>query len=317
MRVLVTGVTGFAGGHLAESLAAGHGFELCGLSRRGRWPAHWQHLASQVALHACDLSDTARVEKCLRQFQPQRIFHLAGYAQVGPSFHDADAAWSGNLTATRCLYEAVGRWGGRPRIVAVSSGMVYGDPFSAGATFVEDCPLRPASPYAASKAAADLVSYQVTRFPGLEVVRARPFNHIGPRQAADFAVAHFAQQIAAIERGRQPAILSTGNLAPVRDFTDVRDTVSAYALLMEAGVSGEAYNIASGHTFSIREVLNRLLALARRPIQIREQPQLLRAVDQPAICGDSGKIRRLTRWEPRFSLDQTLADTLAYWRQEA
>jgi GDP-4-dehydro-6-deoxy-D-mannose reductase len=315
MRVLVTGVTGFAGGHLAEALVGTPGVQLLGWSRHGTWPADLNHLAGRVALEACDLSNLDQVESALRRIQPDRIVHLAGYAQVGASFREADAAWAGNLTATRHLFKAIAVWGGRPRILAVTSGMIYGDPQVPDQVLTEESPLRPANPYAASKAAADLVGYQATRFPGLEVVRARPFNHIGPRQSPQFAVAHFAKQIADAEKGRRPAVVETGNLLPRRDMTDVRDMVRAYCMLLEAGLSGEAYNIASGQAVSMQTILDRLLALSRVAIEIRQQPQLVRAVDQAAICGDSAKLRRLTGWAPRFSLDQTLAATLAFWRE--
>src|SRR5436309_2574138 len=240
MRVLLTGVTGFAGTWLAEALLAQGGQELFGLSRGGRWPDEARHLEGRVALRACDLGDVAAVEAVLRDVRPGRVFHLAGYPHVGRSFQEPDAAWQGNLSATRCLYEAVVRWGGRPRVLAVGSGMIYGDPDRPDQVFREDSPLRPTSPYAASKAAADLVGYQVTRSHNLDVVRARPFNHIGPRQSPQFAVANFARQLAEIRRGLRPPLLETGDLGAHRDLTDVRDVAMAYVLLMARGHTGAA-----------------------------------------------------------------------------
>jgi GDP-4-dehydro-6-deoxy-D-mannose reductase len=248
--------------------------------------------------------------------RPARIYHAAGYAQVGQSFHEPDAAWDGNLTATRRLYEAVVRWGGQPRILFVGSGLVYGDGPEPGQPQDEQCPLCPVSPYGASKAAADLVSYQYTRDPGLDIVRARPFNHIGPRQVPQFAVAHFAKQLVAIERGEGPAVLQTGNLSPQRDLTDVRDTVSAYLLLLERGRSGEAYNVGCGHSYSMQTVLERLLELAGLRVEVRQRAELVRPTDPAVIRVDASKLRRETGWQPRYSLDQTLADTLAYWREQ-
>jgi GDP-4-dehydro-6-deoxy-D-mannose reductase len=310
---LVTGVTGFAGGYLAEALLA-RGDRVFGLSRRAVWPSVWAHLSGQVDLQALDLCDGAALERLLRDVQPTHIYHLAGYAQVGQSFREPDAAWDGNLTATRRLYEAVTRWGGRPRILFVGSGLVYGDGEEPGRPLDEDCALQPTSPYAASKAAADLVSYQYTRNPGLDIVRARPFNHIGPTQSPQFAVAHFAQQLVTIERGQGPAVLETGNLTPQRDLTDVRDTVAAYVLLLEKGRMGEAYNIGCGQSYSMQKVLDRLLAQAGRTVQVRKRAELVRPTDLALVLVDAGKLRRTTGWEPRYSLDQTLADTLAYWR---
>ena len=214
--------------------------------RRPVWPEHWRHLADRVSLHGCDLAIRPAVEALLRQIRPDRVYHLAGYARTGQSYQEPDAAWAGNLEATRNLYEAIVHWGGRPRILHVSSGLVYGHPHSADALVDETSPLQPASPYAASKAAADLAAFQYSRSPGLAIVRARPFNHTGPRQSAEFAVPNFARQIVAIEQGRQPPRVETGNLDSHRDLTDVRDMVRAYLLLMERGKAGEVYNVGSG-----------------------------------------------------------------------
>src|SRR5262249_23646066 len=150
--------------------------------------------------------------------------------------------------------------------------------------------------------------------PGLDIVRVRPFNHIGPRQSAHFAVASFARQIAAIERGRQPPVLETGNLTPRRDLTDVREVVAAYLLLRAKGRTGEAYNVGSGTTHAMQEVLDRLRALSRVPIEVRQRPDLVRATETKAVRADATRLRQQTGWAPRYTLDQTLADTLAYWR---
>jgi GDP-4-dehydro-6-deoxy-D-mannose reductase len=251
MRHLITGVTGFAGGHLAELLLQRGQDEVFGLSLLDDWPKEWKHLQGRVHLYKADLCTEAQVETILRQVQPERIYHLAGYAQNGGSFKDPEKAWKGNLAATRTLYEAILRWGGRPRILFVGSGLIYGDPESTEPSYDEKCLLCPTSPYAASKAAADLASYQYACAPGLDIVRARPFNHIGPRQAPGFVVADFARQLAMIEQGQKAPVLETGNLTPRRDLTDVRDMVEAYVLLMERGRKGEAYNIGSGQAYAM------------------------------------------------------------------
>jgi GDP-4-dehydro-6-deoxy-D-mannose reductase len=313
MRILLTGITGFAGGHLAEALLAGDGAELFGVSRRGEWPVELAHLAGRVTLRGCDLGDATAVDALVREASPEQVYHLAGYAHAGQSFKEPEAAWHDNLHATRNLYQGLDRCGLRPRILYVGSGLVYGDMSAPSACPDEDAVLRPASPYAASKAAADLASYQYTRSPGLAVVRARPFNHIGPRQSPRYAVAHFAQQIAAIEQRRQPPVLETGNLAPVRALADVRDVVRAYVLLMERGRVGEAYNV-SGESVAMQEVLDRLLALARVPVEVRQRADLVRGVETAALYGDCRKLCRETGWQRRHSLDDTLADTLDYWR---
>jgi GDP-4-dehydro-6-deoxy-D-mannose reductase len=316
MRILVTGAAGFAGGWLVEALLARGGAEVVGLNRRAAWPPELAHLAGEVPLRACDLCAAAAVEAVLREVQPTHIYHLAGYAQTGRSFDEPDAAWDGNLTATRRLYEAAARWGGRPRFLAVGSGLIYGEAGD-GRPQDERCELRLASPYAASKAAADLLGWQVTVRPGLEVVRARPFNHIGPRQSPQFAAPHFAQQVAEAERGARPPVLETGNLSPRRDLTDVRDVVAAYLLLMERGRPGEAYNVGSGEATAMQEVVDRLLALAAVKVEVRRRAELVRPTDQAVVRADASKLRRETGWAPRFTLEQTLADTLEYWRRRA
>jgi GDP-4-dehydro-6-deoxy-D-mannose reductase len=314
MPILITGATGFAGGYLAEALLADGHSDVVGLSRAGAWPAEWAHLQERVPLRACDLCDGRAVERLLRDVKPTQVYHLAGYAAPGRSFAEPDAAWAGNLTATRALYDAVVRWGGRPRILFVGSGLVYGD--GAGrAAQDEDTPFRPASPYAASKAAADLVSYQYAVSPGLDIVRARPFNHVGPRQSPQYAVPNFARQIAAIQRGERPAVLETGNLSPRRDLTDVRDVAAAYLALMRQGKTGDAYNVASGRTWAMSEVLDRLLTLAGLRVELRQRADLVRSADPNAPPVDCSRLRRDTGWQPRYPLEQTLADTLAYWRQ--
>jgi GDP-4-dehydro-6-deoxy-D-mannose reductase len=315
MRILVTGVMGFAGSHLAEALLAQKNHRVIGIARRTQWPEACRHLAAKVELHECDLCVSELVEQILRAVEPERIYHLAGYPHVGRSFQEAEAAWQGNLTATRNLYDAVARWGGRPRILFVGSGLVYGDSAAGEDGCTENDLLRPENPYAASKAAADLVSYQYTRHPGLDIVRVRPFNHIGPRQAPQFAVSNFARQLAAIERGQQPPVLQTGNLQPSRDLTDVRDVVAAYMLVMEQGRSGEAYNVGSGQSYAMQTVLERLIVLSGVSVEVRQTASLLRAADAANIRANAGKLRRETGWSPRFRLDQTLTDLLAFWRE--
>jgi GDP-4-dehydro-6-deoxy-D-mannose reductase len=314
-RVLVTGVTGFVGGYLTEALLE-RGATVFGLSRQADWPRSCAHLAGRVTLHVGDLADAPTTDRVLAEARPEQIYHLAAYAHAGKSFQEPGPAWHANLTATLALYDAVARWGGQPRILFVGSGQVYGDGASKDRPIDERCPLLPNSPYAASKAAADLASYQYTCHPGLDIIRARPFNHIGPRQSPQYAVASFARQLAAIERGQQPAVLETGDLTPQRDFTDVRDIVGAYLLLMEKGAKGEAYNVASGQSQSIQVVLDKLVSLCGVAVEVRRRADLLRARDLSVVRVDVSRLRQATGWAPRIPLARTLADTLDYWREQ-
>jgi GDP-4-dehydro-6-deoxy-D-mannose reductase len=314
MRTLITGVTGFVGGHLVESLRGEPGQQLFGLARTTDWPAAWSHLAGTLPVHAADLLDGAAVERVVREVRPDRVFHLAGYANTGKSFREPDECWAVNLTGTRTLYDAILRTDIRPRVLFASTGLVYGDPDEPGQPCNESTTLKPASPYAASKAAADVMSYQYSRTTGLPVIRVRLFNQIGPRQPADYAVANFARQIAAIEAGRMSPILETGDLSAHRDLTDVRDMVKAMRLLLEQGTPGEAYNAGRGRTWQIREVLDRVLKFARRPIEVRSKVEPGRAADTTVTRADVTKLVNLTGWQTTYDLDQSLTDILTHWR---
>lgn len=310
---LVTGANGFVGCYLVDALVS-RGERVVGVGLLPGWPPAWQRLNGSADIDVCDLADGDAIEAVVRAVQPARIYHLAGYPHAGRSFKEPDAAWSGNLTVTRRLCEAVIRWGGRPRIVFVGSGLIYGPPLDPDVPFTEDTPLRPDTPYAASKAAADLACFQYACSPGLDIVRARPFNHTGPLQAPDFAIPNFARQLAAIAAGQAPPVIETGDLTARRDLTDVRDVVAAYLLLMEKGRTGEAYNIGSGQTWSMQQVLDRMLQLVNVQVEVRRRDDLLRPTEPLSVRVDAGKLRRETGWAPRISLDQTLADTLAAWQ---
>ena len=305
MRCLVTGSNGFVGRHLVTALmAAGH--ECVGVGR--------DSVPSDIWYHVADLTSTKAAEGVLKAVRPEWVFHLAGYADNGRSYREPAAAWAGNLTVTQSLYEAVARSGLRPRILYVSSGLVYGDAGPGEHVCTEDTPLKPASPYAASKAAADLLSYQQTRSAGLDVVRVRPFNQLGPGQAADYAAANFARQVVAVERGQATAVEVRGDLNARRDLTDVRDMVRAYIRLIEVGKTGEVYYAGSGQTYRMLDVLDRLVALAGVPVTVEERMDVSRKADTAVTRADISKLRAATGWEPTYSLDQTLRDMLEDWR---
>jgi GDP-4-dehydro-6-deoxy-D-mannose reductase len=317
MRILLTGVTGFAGSWLAEALLARGGCSLVGLSRHGSWPTYCEHLAPQIPLHSCDLCSATEVESLLRAYEPEQIYHLAGYANVGKSFKEPAAAWHDNLTATLTLYDAVLRWGGGPRILTVSSGLIYGEPRSLDDVFHEERTLHPSSPYAASKAAADLASYQYFASEKLSIIRARPFNHIGPRQSPDFAVSHFARQLVEIERGTRPPLLETGDLSSERDLTDVRDVASAYVKLMDSGEPGETYNIACGTNRSMQSVLDDLVRLVGVEVQVRLRADLLRPSEPTRMRVAVDKLKARTGWTPGIALERSLRDILDDWRSRS
>ncbi|MDB5313619.1 MAG: rmd 2 [Gemmataceae bacterium] len=318
MRILITGITGFVGGHLVEALAAAGGHVLAGVGRSATWPAALAHLAGAADLHCVDLLDAPRLEAVVRLARPEWVFHLAGYANTGGSFREPDRCWEDNLSATRSLYDVIARADVRPRILYVSTGLVYGEPDDPDRACDERTTLKPASPYAASKAAGDLLSYQYTRSPGLDVVRVRLFNQIGPRQSPDYAVANFARQVAAIEAGSQPPVIETkGDLSAQRDITDVRDMVAAFPLLLERGVKGEAYNAGRGETYRIQDLLDRLVGMAAVRVEVRQAVEPGRKADTAVTRADTRKLRETTGWAPHIPLDRTLGDILNDWRAAA
>lgn len=314
-RYLVTGAVGFVGRHLLRSLATqGDAVEVVGLDRSGRWPDDCADLASRFQLMRVDLLDRPALEQVLAEVRPERVIHLAGFASPAAALRDPLAAWSGNLTATLHLFEGLVTVGLQPRVLFVGTGQVYGD-VPTGTVLTEEAPLRPNNPYAASKAAADLAGWQYFATTGLPVLRVRPFNHVGPGQSADYAVANFARQLAAMERGEQGPVLETGNLSPRRDLTDVRDVVRAYLLLLEQGEAGAAYNVASGTTVTMAEVVQRLIRLSGLQVEVRSRSDLARRVDLSVPVVDTSRLREVTGWQPTISLDQTLADVLDAWRR--
>jgi len=312
VRALVTGVSGFVGGHLCEHLAAA-GDLVVGISASGCWPAVLAHLNRSVRIERCDLTDVDESDLAglLSRKQPEVIYHLAAQSNPHASLSDPRGTWALNLGGTLNLLEAVkaAALEPRPRVILVSSGVCYGNPAPEHLPVREDCPLRPNNPYAASKAAADLLGIQHHLAHGTDVVMVRPFNHAGPRQSPTYVLAALALQVAEVEAGRK-ACVEVGNLEVVRDFTDVRDVVRGYRLLAQHGKSGEIYNLGSGRGTKLADALDHLITLARRPIEVRTDPARVRPVDQPLLVADASKLRTTTGWVPAYTIEETLSDML-------
>lgn len=317
MRVLVTGASGFVGGHLAAHLLSA-GDVMLGLSESGLWSKSTPPgIAQRVRLEPWNLATgtVAGLADLLSRKRPEAIIHLAAQSNPQRSVADPRETWTVNLFGTLNLLQALrdAAIAPAPTVVLVGSGVSYGNPAPENLPVTETCPLRPNNPYAASKAAADLLGIQHFLAHGARIVLARPFNHAGPRQSDSYALSSFAKQIAEIERGRRDRI-EVGNLQVVRDFTDVRDIVRAYRLLVEKGQPGEAYNIGTGRDDSLESLLEKLRGLARTPVEIHVDPARMRPVDQPRLLADASKLRAQTGWEPQITIEQTLADMLDYWR---
>ncbi len=313
MRSLITGAGGFAGSHLADYLlsqpATAPDVWGCDLSGQRR-PFH----SPKLQLLAVDLRDAEAARQLVERVRPDRIYHLAGQAFVGDSWARPWDTLETNMRAQLNLLEAVVAAGLRPRILVIGSAEEYGRVKPDALPVGEDSPLLPDSPYSLSKIGQDLLGLQYFLSHELSIVRVRPFNHIGPRQNHRFVAPAFASQIAAIEAGQQPPVLQVGNLSARRDFTDVRDMVRAYALALEHAIAGQVYNIGSGRSWSIQDLLDVLLSFAGASIRVEVDPARLRPVDLPELVADAGKLRECTGWAPRISFEQSLHDLLDYER---
>lgn len=296
MKALVTGAAGFVGRHLVAHLAE-HGHEVVGIDRE----------------HGVDLLDPDGLSRALADAAPDAVYHLGGWSDVGASWHEPRAAFRVNAEGTLNLLEAC-RSAAVERVLIVSSADVYGKVSLRELPLTEESPFRPVTPYAASKIAADQLGLQAWLGYGLATIRVRAFNHLGPGQTSRFVCPALAERIALNElEGRE--VVPVGNLTPRRDFTDVRDVVRAYRMLIERGEPGEAYNVCSGRDIAISELADRLIAMADRPMRLELDPSLQRPVDVPVLRGDYTKLHKATGWEPEIPLDQTLADVLDEWRR--
>jgi GDP-4-dehydro-6-deoxy-D-mannose reductase len=295
MKALVTGAAGFVGRHLVAHLEA-EGDDVVGIDRdRG-----------------IDLLDPPALTAALIDARPEAVYHLGGWSDVGASWSEPRATFRVNAEGTLNLLEAC-RAAGAPRVLVVSSADVYGKVSLRELPLTEESPFRPVTPYAASKIAADELGLQAWLGHGLEVLRARAFNHLGPGQTNRFVCPAIAERIARNEiEGRE--VVTVGNLTPRRDFTDVRDVVRAYRCLILDGEPGEAYNVCSGSDIAISDLADRLVAMAARPMRLEGDQNLQRPVDVPVLRGDFTKLHKATGWNPRIELDATLADVLDEWR---
>lgn len=283
---------------------------------RDRDPAPSAELSRRVRCHSVDLLRRRPVEELVRRVKPQWIFHLAAASSPARSWADPARTLHTNIGCQANVLAAAVTLKPAPTVLVVGSGDEYGEqPEPADRPLDEEAPLRPLTPYGVSKVGQDLLGLQYFLSHALPVVRVRPFNHTGPRQAPTFAVPGFARQLARIERGRQPPRLRVGNLDARRDFTDVRDMVRAYRLAIERGRPGEVYNLGTGRAPSLREVVDLLLPMSRVPIAVEIDPARLHAVEVRTYRCDAGKFQRLTGWRPEIPLEQTLQDTLEYWRR--
>jgi GDP-4-dehydro-6-deoxy-D-mannose reductase len=315
VRVLITGITGFVGSHLAE-YALSQGAEVFGSSRWRSKTENIDHIRDQITLVECDLRDLSSVQHLLDTAAPDLVFHLAAQSFVQASWHAPAETLTTNAISQVNLLEAIrARRAEPPKFLVVGSSEEYGLVHEDELPIKETNPLRPLSPYAVSKVTQDLMGFQYFRSYQLPIVRARAFNHEGPRRGDVFVTSNFARQIAEIETARRKPEIFVGNLKARRDYTDVRDVVRGYWLLLEQGEPGEVYNLCSGRAWAIQEVLDFVLRESTvKGISVTVDPNRLRPSDVPVLVGDASKIKRAVGWEPKIPFQQTLHDLLEYWR---
>lgn len=316
MKALITGITGFAGSHLAEYLLEHHPeVEIFG-TRRWRSPLeNITDILDKVELIDCDLRDFNSVRSALERSQPDFIFHLAAQSFVPTSWNAPTDTLDTNIIGQTNIFEAVRLVGLDPVIQIACSSEEYGLVHPHETPISETNPLRPLSPYAVSKVAQDYLGYQYFMSYGLKVIRTRGFNHTGPRRGEPFVTSNFAKQLAMIAAGEREPVMYVGNLTAVRDFTDVRDMVRAYWLAVNHAKPGEVYNIATGDGITIQELLDRLIELSGVEVEVKQDPARMRPSDVEILIGDSSKFRADTGWEPQVPFEKTLKDTFDYWRE--
>lgn len=312
MKALITGGAGFAGSHLTEYLLA-VGYEVTVLALAQEDTAHLNTLTRPVHIERVDLRNAVELKAILEGLRPDQVYHLAALTSPTESFRDPTETYAVNFDGTLHLLEACRELAGACRVLVVSSSEVYGHVEEGALPLREETPLRPANPYAGSKAAAEMLAYQFFRSYGLQLVRVRPFNHTGPRQSPAFVCSDFARQVAEITLGLRRPLMTVGNIEVRRDFSDVRDIVMGYNLLLEKGTPGEVYQLGSGCAVPVEQVLRILLGFCPQRIEVRTDPSRRRASDAPALWGETSKAERAVGWSRQYSLEATLRDLMDYW----
>ncbi|MBI4971623.1 MAG: GDP-mannose 4,6-dehydratase [Candidatus Omnitrophica bacterium] len=316
MKILITGISGFVGSHFIEFLLENHpACEIHGTIRRRSDLKNIQHLLSRITLHECDMTDSHSLETIFRNDKFDRCFHLAGQSHVPTSWIRPIETMNVNANGTMNLLESVRHQNKNCRVLVCGSSEEYGLVEENEVPITEENPLRPLSPYAASKVAADYIGYVYFKSYGLHVIRTRAFNHEGFRRPEDFVLGKITKQAVEIGMGKRE-VFELGNMDAKRDITDVRDIVSAYWLTLEKGTPGDVYNICSGKTYSIRELLELVAKTAKVPSNVKQDPRFLRPADVPLLLGDSSKMAKVTGWKRRFEMNDTIQDMLSYWRAE-
>ena len=309
MKVLIIGAAGFVGNYLIQHLIN---------------DLHWTVVATKlpqeklsiegVVVYDLDILNPENICDLLTDIRPDAILHLAAQSSVALSWKNPALTIDINIKGSIQVLDSIRALNYRPRILLIGSGEEYGRILPEESPIKENNLLRPGNIYAATKACQNMLGKIYADAYQMDILSVRAFNHIGPNQAPLFVVADFCRQVAQIEAGLLPPVLHVGNLSAARDFSDVRDVVRAYALLIQHGVSGETYNVGSGHAITIEHILQKILEQSAVPIQVQVDPNRLRPIDVPIIEADITKLRQCTGWEPKIPIEQTITDVLNYWR---
>lgn len=317
MNVLITGITGMAGSHLAEYLLEKGDCDIHGTLR---WRSSRENIAAiekRVMLHNCELRDPYSVTRLLSAIKPDYIFHFAAQSSVAQSWNSPQDTMMNNITPEMNVFESLRLLEAvDTKVLVAGSSEEYGMVYETELPVTEMNPLRPMSPYGVSKVTQSVLGFQYYHNFGIQVIRTRSFNHTGPRRSDVFVTSNFAKQIAEIELGIKEPVIKVGNLSAKRDFSDIRDIVKAYDLAIRHGEAGEVYNIGSGVSYSISDILEMLLSLSDVSIVVQEEPNRMRPSDVPELRCDFSKFNRITGWRPCISIQQTLEDLLNDWRKK-
>jgi GDP-4-dehydro-6-deoxy-D-mannose reductase len=316
MHALITGITGFAGSHLADYLLTLKDVQVFGITRWRSRTENIEHLKGRITLLECDLRDAFSIRDVLRKTRPDRIYHLAAQSYVPMSWVAPSETLTTNLIGEVNVFEALRQEAMLDtRIQLACSSEEYGLVLPSEVPIKETNPLRPLSPYGVSKVAQDFLGYQYHMSYKMFIVRTRGFNHTGPRRGDVFVTSNFAKQIAEIEKGKKEPVIYVGNLDAVRDFTDVRDTVRGYYVSLEKGEPGEVYNVCTGKGYKVREMLDILLSFSKVKITTKQDEKRMRPSDVELLVGDRTKFEKQTGWKPVIPFEKTMEDLLHYWRE--
>ncbi len=310
MKALIIGGGGFVGGYLIDELK-NNSYEVYATCLEN------ESIEGDCAKYTLDITKKDDISAILDDAKPNIIFHLAAQSSVALSWKKPQLTAETNVIGAINLFEAVREYEGDPRLVVIGSGEEYGYISENSCPLKETEPLHPGNIYAATKACQEMTAEIYARAYKLDIVMVRAFNHSGPKQDSIFVISDFCRQIAEIEKGMKPPVITVGNLSAMRDFTDVRDIVCGYRLLAEKGKSGEIYNIGRGKAVTIQYILDTALNLSTVEITVERDEKRMRAADIPIIEADITKIQTDTGWKAEISVEQTIEDTLNYWRKGA